>query len=53
MNQTNTEKKFKRCADCGAPGLRADSVHHECRHCRKCFKPATCGHNHDQWGTEA
>lgn len=37
----------KPCADCGTP-ISARSIYHECRHCRKCTRPATCGYNHDQ-----
>ncbi|NEA42748.1 hypothetical protein [Streptomyces sp. SID11385] len=53
MEQNATQQAYKRCADCGAPGLRADSVHTECRHCRKCFQPANCGYDHDQWADKA
>lgn len=43
-----TRKPVKRCADCGAL-MSPDSTQAECRHCRKCVRPASCGHNHDQW----
>ena len=41
----------KRCADCGTL-MDTDSRRRECRHCERCFRPASCGHNHDQWPKE-
>ncbi|WP_405476464.1 hypothetical protein [Streptomyces sp. NBC_00009] len=41
----------KRCADCGTP-MDAETNNAECWHCRKCFKPASCAHNHNQWPQE-
>lgn len=45
---TTAEQPIKRCADCGTE-MSPDIKHIECRHCRKCIRPATCGYDHDQW----
>lgn len=46
--ENTPERATKRCLDCGTP-MDAEIKHAECRHCRKCMRPALCGYDHDQW----
>lgn len=46
--ENTPESATMRCLDFGT-SMSAEIKHTECRHCRKCMRPALCGYNHDQW----